>query len=106
METVQVWRDGTLIHLTPTEFRILAALALRHGRVVSPVELVRSARGYEASEAEAWRIIKVHVRRLRRKIEHRPDRPTFIITVRGAGYRYGVEMVTFYPLGFIYLGQG
>jgi len=81
-----VWREGEAIHLTPTEFRILAALAQRPGQAIGPRELMRDAQGYEVSDREAQEIVKVHVRHLRHKIEPQPDQPRYVLTVRGMGY--------------------
>ena len=86
LASAEVRRGDTLVHLTPTEFRLLAALARRPGQVVSPGELMRQAQGYDVPEREAQEIVKVHVRHLRHKIEPQVDRPRYVLTVRGMGY--------------------
>ncbi|MBM7790252.1 response regulator transcription factor [Tenggerimyces flavus] len=73
------------IHLTLTEFRLLSELASVPGRVVSRRSLLETVwdRDYFGDE----RIVDVHVRRLRAKIEPDPAHPCLILTVRGLGYR-------------------
>jgi DNA-binding response OmpR family regulator len=87
--TVRGYRDGaaTDIHLTRTEFRLLTELASAGGKVVSREDLLRRVWGYDY--LGDTRLLDVHVRRLRCKIEPDPDAPTLILTVRGAGYRAG-----------------
>ena len=82
----EVRRGDELVRLTPTEFRLLVALARRAGQVVAPPELVRLAQGHEVAERDAQEIVKVHVRHLRHKLEPQADRPRYILTVRGMGY--------------------
>jgi DNA-binding response OmpR family regulator len=84
--SAEVRRGDSVVHLTPTEFRLLAALARRPGQVVSPGELMRQAQGYEVPEREAQDIVKVHVRHLRHKIEPQVEHPRYVLTVRGMGY--------------------
>jgi DNA-binding response OmpR family regulator len=86
LASAEVRRGDMVVHLTPTEFRLLAALARRPGQVVSPGELMRLAQGYEVAERDAQEIVKVHVRHLRHKIEPEVDRPRYVLTVRGMGY--------------------
>jgi two-component system, OmpR family, response regulator MtrA len=86
LASAEVRRGDSVVHLTPTEFRMLAALARRPGQVVSPSELMRIAQGYEVAERDAQEIVKVHVRHLRHKIEPQLDRPRYVLTVRGMGY--------------------
>ncbi len=82
----QVVRNGDVVHLTPTEFRIVAALARRPGQVLASREILRIAQGHEVSERESQEIVKVHIRHLRHKIEPQVDRPRYVLTVRGMGY--------------------
>lgn len=86
LSSAEVRRDDEPVHLTPTEFRLLASMARRPGQVIGPGELMRLAQGYELPEREAYEIVKVHVRHLRRKIEPKSDQPRFVLTVRGMGY--------------------
>lgn len=80
-------RDGEPVHLTHTEFGLLLELASAAGAVVTREELLRRVWGYDYFGDT--RLLDVHVRRLRRKIEHDPDDPRCVLTVRGSGYRIG-----------------
>jgi DNA-binding response OmpR family regulator len=85
--------DGVPVKLTASEFRILASLARHPGAVLSSRELMRAAQGYDMPEDEANDIVKVHVRRIRRKIEPDPDHPRYVLNVRGLGYVVPREVV-------------
>jgi DNA-binding response OmpR family regulator len=78
---------GREIYLTPTEFRILTALVREPGRVFSRTQLVEKALGYDYDGMD--RTIDVHILNLRRKIEQDPNRPEYIRTVYGMGYKFG-----------------
>ncbi len=82
----QAIRDGEPLPLTPTEFKILAHLARNAGRVISPVEILRAVQEYTYTEREAQEIVKVYIRRIRRKIEHDPSDPSYVVNIRGFGY--------------------
>ncbi|HEX5088667.1 MAG TPA: response regulator transcription factor [Nocardioides sp.] len=79
-----VLRDGVPVHLTRTEFRLLAELALAPG-VRSREELLERVWGY-GYFGDA-RLVDVHIRRLRTKVERDPANPTLVVTARGLGYR-------------------
>jgi DNA-binding response OmpR family regulator len=81
---------GEPVDLTPTEFRLLECLMERADEVRSPQELVRCAQGYETDPWGARSIIRVHIRRLRRKLEPDPENPKFILNVRGVGYLFSI----------------
>ena len=83
-----VFRAEERIDLTPTEFRLLECLLRQVDQVRSPQELVRCAQGYETDTQGARSIIRVHIRRLRSKIEPDPSRPRYIQNVRGVGYMF------------------
>ncbi|SFF47307.1 response regulator transcription factor [Blastococcus tunisiensis] len=80
-----VTRDGAVVPLTRTEFKLLSELAAERGRVVSREELLERVWGYDYFGDS--RLVDVHVRRLRKKIESDPSAPTVVTTVRGMGYR-------------------
>ncbi len=80
-----VRRRGEDQHLTRTEFRLLCELAVAGGRVVTRRQLLERVWGYDYFGGA--RMLDVHVRRLRRKVEADPSAPTHILTVRGVGYR-------------------
>ncbi|MCM3886552.1 winged helix-turn-helix domain-containing protein [Frankia sp. R82] len=80
-----VCRHGEDQCLTRTEFRLLCELAVAGGRAVSRRQLMERIWGYDYYGGA--RMLDVHVRRLRRKVEVDPSAPTHILTVRGIGYR-------------------
>ena len=86
-ESVQ--RDGRAVHLTRTEFRLLSELAAADGRVVTREQLLQRVWGHDYFGDT--RLLDVHIRRLRRKVEPNPDEPTLVLTVRGSGYRIAPE---------------
>jgi DNA-binding response OmpR family regulator len=75
--------------LTPTEFDLLEVLMTTPGRVFARAELLDRVLGDEADVFE--RTIDAHVKNLRRKIEPDPPRPRYILTVRGAGYKFNED---------------
>jgi DNA-binding response OmpR family regulator len=80
--------NSNLLDLTLTEFKLLAYLMQHPDQVISPRELVSAVQGYEADEHEARAIIRVHIRRLRQKMEPDPDNPEYVLNVRGVGYLF------------------
>ena len=82
---VQAYVDGESARLTPTEFRVLYALALEQGRVVSRDELLQKLWGRR--EGHRDRTVDVFVRKLREKIDRRASGHTFIQTRYGVGYK-------------------
>jgi len=82
---VEAYVDGEPAGLTATEFRLLYALALERGRVVSRDELLQKIWGRRESHRD--RTVDVFVRRLREKIDRRASRHTFVQTRYGVGYR-------------------
>lgn len=79
---------GRPVALTPTEFRLLSVLMENADRVISPQELVRHMHGYECDPWGARAIVRVHIRRLRRKLEPDPLSPRYIVNIRGVGYTF------------------
>jgi DNA-binding response OmpR family regulator len=82
---VQAYVDGVSADLTPTEFRLLYALAQEHGRVVTREELMQRIWGRRQRHRD--RTVDVFVRKLREKIDRRSPRHTFIHTRHGVGYK-------------------
>ena len=80
-----VRRGGEEIHLTKTEFRLLVELATSPGRVFSREVLLDRVWGY--GYFGDGRLVDVHVRRLRTKVEADPANPRHVVTVRGLGYK-------------------
>ena len=77
---------GQTVELTPKEFALLALLARNAGRVLTRSELIAQAWGPEYGEANES--LKLYIHYLRKKIERSPERPDFILTSRGVGYRF------------------
>jgi len=82
---VQAYVDGESVELTPTEFRLLYALAVDRGRVTTRDELLQRIWGRRETHRD--RTVDVFVRRLRDKIDRVAPRHTFIQTRYGVGYR-------------------
>ena len=80
-----VLRDGVGLHLTKTEFRLLVELASAPGRIFSRESLLEKIWSYDYFGD--GRLVDVHVRRLRMKVERDPANPRHVITVRGLGYK-------------------
>jgi two-component system response regulator MtrA len=83
----RVTRDGTPIPLTPLEFDLLVCLARKPWQVFTREVLLEQVWGYR--HAADTRLVNVHVQRLRSKIEHDPEHPEIVVTVRGVGYKAG-----------------
>ncbi|WP_339294593.1 response regulator transcription factor [Paenibacillus sp. FSL W7-1279] len=83
----QVTRNGELIPLTPTEFKILLTLANRPGVVFSRLQLMKAAMDEDFMNYE--RTLDSHVSKLRKKLEPDPNHMKYIQTVYGFGYRFG-----------------
>ncbi|MBD1272045.1 response regulator [Aeromicrobium tamlense] len=79
-------RDGEEIHLTPLEWKIVAALVRRRGRLVRQGELLREVwgPGYEGQS----NYLRVHLASIRRKLETDASRPTLFVTEPGIGHRF------------------
>lgn len=77
---------GNTVHLTPKEFNLLGVLARNAGRVITRTELVKEAWGPEYGDAIDS--LKLYIHYLRQKVEQDPQRPTYILTSRGVGYRF------------------
>ena len=82
-----VKRDGKDISLTPLEFDLLLALARKPWQVYTREQLLIDVWHYR-NPADT-RLVNVHVQRLRSKVEHDPENPQIVMTVRGVGYKAG-----------------
>ena len=85
----EVRRGDAIINLTPLEFELLLALALKPQQVFTREMLLEQVWGYHY-KADT-RLVNVHVQRLRAKVEEDPDNPRIVMTVRGVGYRAGAS---------------
>ena len=79
----RVLRAGEPVHLTPTEYRLLTHLIANAGKVLTHRFLLRELWD-ELTDAQ---YLRVYVRQLRQKIEADPERPQFVLTETGIGYR-------------------
>ncbi len=84
-----VTRAGSEIHLTPTEFDLLAALAQHPGSVLTHRQLLQRVWGSYASENTQQ--LRVYINYLRRKLESDPANPALIVTEPGIGYRLRLD---------------
>ncbi|WP_210650453.1 MtrAB system response regulator MtrA [Nocardioides sp. SYSU D00065] len=82
-----VMRGGEPINLTPLEFDLLVCLARKPWQVFTREVLLEQVWGYRHSADT--RLVNVHVQRLRSKVEHDPENPEVVVTVRGVGYKAG-----------------
>ncbi len=82
-----VRRGEQVLSLTPLEFDLLVCLARKPGQVFTRETLLQDVWGYRHSADT--RLVNVHVQRLRAKIEHDPENPDIVLTVRGIGYKAG-----------------
>jgi DNA-binding response OmpR family regulator len=80
-------RAGQVVALTPTEYRLLAALVGNRGRVLSVDEVIDQVWGKGIALTD--RVVYTHVNKLRAKIEPDPSKPVIVVGVRGVGYRLG-----------------
>ncbi|HEX5771425.1 MAG TPA: MtrAB system response regulator MtrA [Nocardioidaceae bacterium] len=85
----QVTRGGRQISLTPLEFDLLVCLARKPWQVFTREVLLEQVWGYR--HAADTRLVNVHVQRLRSKVEHDPENPEIVVTVRGVGYKAGTS---------------
>ena len=82
----EVTVDGKRVDLSPTEFKLLKFLSRNPGRVYSREQILDQVWGDDAFVEP--RTVDVHIRRLRSRIERDESRPDYIVTVRGAGYKF------------------
>jgi len=85
----EVRRGDEVIALTPLEFDLLVCLARKPWQVFTREVLLEQVWGYR--HAADTRLVNVHVQRLRSKVEHDPEQPQVVLTVRGVGYRAGSD---------------
>lgn len=79
--------DGSVVHLTPTEWHLLEELLRRPGRLVGQLELLHAVWG-PAYGVESRHYLRVYMAQLRRKLEDDPSAPRHLVTVPGSGYRF------------------
>jgi DNA-binding response OmpR family regulator len=86
LDKCEVVLRGRHVSLTPTEFRILAVLGEKAGRVVDARTLLSSVHDHDYDDREAQNLVKVHIANLRRQLEDGRDGKPYILCVRGFGY--------------------
>jgi DNA-binding response OmpR family regulator len=79
-------RGGAVVHVTPTELRLLSAFVRHRGKVMSRQQLTDDVWG--EGTAITPRVVDTHVANLRQKVEADPADPAYIVGVRGVGYRF------------------
>jgi two-component system KDP operon response regulator KdpE len=82
----EVWVDGELVNLRPTEYRLLYHLVQNAGWVVSHDQILAKVWGYEYRDEPHY--VRLYVNYLRQKLEEDPSNPKYILTERGVGYRF------------------
>jgi two-component system KDP operon response regulator KdpE len=82
----EIWVEGELIKLRPTEYRLLYHLVQNAGWVVSHDQILAKVWGYEYRDEPHY--VRLYVNYLRQKLEEDPANPKYILTERGVGYRF------------------
>jgi DNA-binding response OmpR family regulator len=85
----EVYVRDQLVELTPKEFSLLSLLARNAGRVLTRGELIAQAWGPEYGDSNES--LKLYIHYLRKKLELDPDKPEYILTSRGVGYRFAAK---------------
>jgi len=82
----EIWLQGKLVKLRPTEYRLLFHLVQNAGWVVSHDQLLQKVWGYEYRDEPHY--VRLYINYLRQKLEKDPANPKYILTERGVGYRF------------------
>jgi two-component system KDP operon response regulator KdpE len=82
----EVWLDGNLVKLRPTEYRLLYHLVQNAGWVLTYDQILSKVWGYEYRDEPHY--VRLYVNYLRQKLEQDPANPQYILTERGVGYRF------------------
>ncbi len=82
----EVWVEGELVKLRPTEYRLLYHLVQNAGWVLTHDQILTKVWGYEYRDEPHY--VRLYVNYLRKKIEEDPSNPKYILTERGVGYRF------------------
>ncbi len=82
----EVWVDGKLVNLRPTEYRLLYHLVQNAGWVLSHDQILTNVWGYEYRDQPHY--VRLYINYLRKKLEEDPANPKYILTERGVGYRF------------------
>ncbi len=82
----EVWVEGKLVNLRPTEYRLLYHLVQNAGWVISHDQILAKVWGYEYQDEPHY--VRLYINYLRKKLEEDPTNPKYILTERGVGYRF------------------
>lgn len=82
----EIWVEGKLVQLRPTEYRLLFHLVQNAGWVLTYDQLLTKVWGYEYRDEPHY--VRLYVNYLRQKLEENPSEPKYILTERGVGYRF------------------
>jgi len=85
----QIHRDSSEVHLTPTEWQIVEALARHRGKLVTQQQLLQQVWGPQYERETHY--LRIYMSQIRRKLEPDPSRPRYFITEPGMGYRFVME---------------
>ena len=85
----QIHRNGSELHLTPTEWQIVEALARHRGKLVTQQQLLQQVWGPQYERETHY--LRIYMSQIRRKLEPDPSRPRYFITEPGMGYRFVME---------------
>jgi two-component system KDP operon response regulator KdpE len=85
LQNRRVSKGGENVHLTPTEYRLLAVLVANAGRVMTNPQLLRAVWG--PSQAENGHYLRIYMGHLRHKLEDDPTQPRYLLTETAVGYR-------------------
>ncbi|MCE5313082.1 MAG: response regulator transcription factor [Nitrospiraceae bacterium] len=84
--SMEVFRQGALVPMTTTEFRLFLGLAEKPNMVFSRLQLVNIVQGYDFEGFE--RVVDAHIKNIRQKLGDNPRQPAYIQTVYGSGYKF------------------
>ncbi len=90
MQKLRVDKNGKMVYLTPTEYRLLRNLVTHPEQIFSRDSLLEIVWGYDSS-VDSHRTVDVHMRHLREKLEDDPANPRWLVTVRGTGYMFSAK---------------
>jgi DNA-binding response OmpR family regulator len=82
----EVWVEGKLVKLRPTEYRLLYHLVQNAGWVITHDQILAKVWGYEYQDEPHY--VRLYINYLRKKLEEDPANPKYILTERGVGYRF------------------
>ena len=82
----EVWVEGELVKLRPTEYRLLYHLVQNAGWVLTYDQILTKVWGYEYRDETHY--VRLYINYLRQKLEKDPANPVYILTERGVGYRF------------------